>query len=138
MDQFVRHTQDVGRGVLSPELWKNCPVAEIMVDPNKGIIQQDFFSRGATFASATEEDGYITVQDAGVTIKGLATKWGGALQIAGADADNDEGVIEAGAGVIAPFRISDTAGENWPLWFEANFEIGQITETGLFVGLAQA
>lgn len=123
-----------GRGP-SPAIWADCDVLEIIRNPGTGYHFFDDFLNPPTFASATSQSGYITYQDTGVTIKGLATEVGGVLQIAGADADNDEGSITTGANIAGMVKIASASGKK--LWFEARVRFPVITDWAMFIGLAE-
>jgi len=95
-------------------------------------------------ASATEEDGYITYQDAGVTIKPSAAIDNsegefGVVEIAGNDADNDEGHLELGGGVGGLVRIDPTAGERAVVAFECRMKRTSVTDnhTAFAFGLGE-
>jgi len=124
---------------LSPAIWGGCPMSDIRNDNSEGILCEDEFMRALTFTSATGQDGYRTYQDTGVTIKGLTTSIVGELEIAGNDADNDEGSITGlGNGVCPVAKISTTAGSKFELWFEGKIKKASIANNGLafFFGLA--
>lgn len=94
------------------------------------------FTEGGSFTTAGSNFGINTYQDTGVTLNGSATLDNG-LEVAGNDADNDEGVI-GGVGNIA--TISDTASESRLLAFEACVSKASIADNGLafFVGLCES
>lgn len=126
------------RRIFSPNVWRHCPLGDVVSGQVDGILISDDFINTPTFASATEEDGYLTYQDTGVTIAGSAGAENGVLVIGGNDADNDEGSIQWGAGTAAPFVIPDKAGGH-PLWFEARIKKAGVAANGvaLFVGLKE-
>lgn len=126
---------------LSDAIWRDPRVPnieEIINGQVDGWVLDDDFVKAPTFASATEEDGYTTYQDTGVTIKGAtgSEAQGGVLEIAGNDADNDEGSIQLSHG---PFVISDTAAEEFGFAFEARIKKASIADNalGLFLGMAE-
>lgn len=117
----------VGRG-LSPAIWQAYGfIGGNLYDPSLKPFFFDDFATLPLMASATAQAAYITYQDTGVTIQGCAaadTSEGefGVLEIAGNDADNDEGSIELGAGVHGLVRIDPTAGERAVVAFEARLK----------------
>jgi hypothetical protein len=126
---------------LSPGLWSDCPKEELR-DTGKGIyVFEDFCGvEAATSATvfALPSGRYVTYQDSTVTIGSLATDHMGVLQIAGNDADLDEGSIQLGdvAGNVE-FSSSYT---NKRLWFEARVRVvTAVTNntTSIAIGLAQ-
>lgn len=106
----------VGRG-LSPAIWQAYGfTGGNFGDPSRQPMFFDDFAQLGVMASATSQGGYITYQDAGVTIQPAAACDNsegefGLLEVAGNDADNDEGSIELGAGTSGLVRIDATVGE---------------------------
>jgi len=134
----------------SPALWGNCPILEFQLKKNGYYFFDDFTgdtSDITLYTTATARGPYLTLQDTGVTITGLATPSNndagqvvGELEIAGNDADNDEGQIEGPGGGITPVvSISDTAGANKEFWFEARVSKASIADNALafFIGIAE-
>lgn len=117
------------------DLWADCPVEEIIADPNVGIHFFDNFVNCPTWSApaGTLVDKYNVYGDTGVVI-GPAGLQGGGLKISGNDADNDEGTIQVGGG---GFVISDTAANAKKLWFEACFQKASVADNALafFLGL---
>jgi hypothetical protein len=120
----------------SYDLWDDCPVGEIQVDPSVGIYGYDDFTQCAyNAAPASLRVGrYDVYGDTGVTI-GPSGLQGGGLKIAANDADNDEASIQVGGGGIL---LSSTASVARKAWFEASVRKEAITNEGLgfFLGLA--
>ncbi len=139
MNTKVMYGTDAGDG-LSPSLWGNIALDEFLLGGNnEGLAKFDDFYDGLTFASATAQCGYLTYQDTGVTAKGLTTSYVGELQIAGNDADNDEGSIQGpGSGVCPAAIISTTAGSEYETMFEARVKKASIADDAcaIFCGLA--
>lgn len=134
--QYKGYTAGLGP---SPAIWADCPVLEMILDPAIGYHFFDDFLNFSDHISGQNVQQYASYIDVGVTIKSLATAVGGVIQIAGNDADNDEGSITTGgnAGVVGV--ISDTAAAARKLWFEAR--IRSVTTVanegiGFFLGLA--
>lgn len=99
-------------------------------------LELDFTSEMPTFASAVGQLGALTYQDTGVTIQGSSVLDAG-LEIAGNDADNDEGVIGSAAGAIAV--ISDTEADKKMVGFEISVSKASIADNALsfFAGLME-
>ena len=130
---------------MSPGVWGNCPFSKLRDDIGSGWLHVErWFDKTHSYASATAANGYLTYQDTGVTIanavitetelndgdyKGLI----GYLQIAGLDADCDEGNIQWGSGVSNMFCFDTGLGK---AWFETCMRFQSITECSYFVGLA--
>lgn len=125
---------NAGRGP-SGAIWGKCDVLGMIEDPNKGFHFFEDFLNAPVFASATSQNGFITYQDTGVTIKGLATEVGGVLQIAGADADNDEGSIQTGGGNAGMVKFNSSAPKK--IWFETRIRVSSVDQVSIFAGLAE-
>ncbi len=123
---------------LSPALWSKAPL-DYIINGSVGsgyAVVEDFIGTG-TYTSATPKDGFVTYQDTGVTLIQLAGVAGGQLQIAGNDADNDEGHLFVGDGVGAPFSVTSVSGSK--VWFEIRMKTATVANNGIgwFVGLCQ-
>ena len=128
----------------SPSVWGDSPVAALLADPSLGWYRMENWNdRTHSYSSATAANGYLTYQDTGVTIAGLvltetqlnaAAYRGliGALQIAGADADNDEGSIQACNGTSNLFCIDKGRGR---AWFETIVRVQDVDQVSYFVGI---
>ena len=120
--------------------WAGCPLWE----SNGGDLGigygffDDFVGAPAGRVAAGAVNGtygrWDTYRDIGVTISGVAGV-GGIVEIAGNDADNDEGHLSCSEGA---FLISDTAANSRKLWFEARIKKASIADNALsfFLGLA--
>jgi|TARA_R100000049_G_scaffold4499_1_gene10248 hypothetical protein len=117
----------------SPSLWADLP--RDIQDPNVGFEFFDDFVNVSKHITDQDTQQYASYIDTGVTLTQLAGVVGGQLEIAGNDADNDEGVLST-HGPLA--QVSDTAGNDRKLWFEARFSKASIADNGLgfFLGLA--
>lgn len=123
----------------SPIIWGDCPLVEGLFDFGSHYMVEDDFVNSMAFA-ATDADlhQYATYGDTGSTITSLADERGGVLRIALDGTDNDEAWIQCGGNTGAAFLISDTAGSDKKLWFEARIKVSAITNNvNYFVGLAQ-
>lgn len=123
----------IGRG-LSPAIWQAYGfIGGNFNDPSLIPFFFDDFAAMPKMASATAQAGYYTYQDTGVTIQGCAAADNsegefGVLEIAGNDADNDEGHIELGAGVQGLVRLDTTAGERCVVAWEARIKRTSVTD----------
>jgi len=139
MNTKVKYGVDEGEG-LSPSLWGKIGLDEfLLAGNNEGLAKFDDFYDGVTFATTVAQNGFVTYQDTGVTIKGLTTSYTGELQIAGNDADNDEGSIQGPGGGVCPAAIiSTTAGSEYETMFEARVKKASIADDAcaIFCGLA--
>lgn len=146
MSNVIRHFADVGRGP-SPAIWRNLGKWRADADRGKCSFVFDDMLRVPTFASATEQSAQYTYQDTGVTIQGMTTAPNlgstdalaeiGVLEIAGNDADNDEGHWQAAGSATTLFRISNGSGNTGVLAFEARIRKASIADNGLglFIGM---
>lgn len=132
-----------GRG-LSPALWDFNILDEIRSHRKNGVYFFDDFHNLSQHISDQNVQQYGSYIDTGVTIQSLAeidaaatadNEVCGICQIAGNDADNDEGVL-ATYGALG--NISGTDSKKRPLWFEGRFRKASVADNGLglFLGLA--
>lgn len=125
---------------FSPKLWKDFPFLEAAQRPDRCKLIFDDFTNCPVFASTVSQRGYYTYQDTGVTMKGLATAGNiGVLEVAGNDADNDEGVLVTGGNATGDFLISDTSGDDLLLVFECRLKKASVGDNGsaFFIGLCE-
>lgn len=144
-----RDATDTTRGP-SPSIWGDCPWTEINSQVGQGAggysFWDDFVNASKTDAGLHEGAGesaggpYIFYGDTGVVMKTQASTTegaalGGVLQVSGNDADNDEGSVSTGS---PAFIVSDTAGYDKKLWFEARIKSVTVADNGVaqFIGLA--
>lgn len=121
--------------LISPNIWTRIPYQSIQAKRRGGVFYYNDFEDATVYTSATVQAGAKTFQDTGVTIQGVSGD-GGILEIAGADAINDDGAIEfAGGGVAGAFSISSTRLR--PVAFEARVRWTSLAQMGGFIGLAQ-
>jgi len=124
----------------SPALWADCPLAQIADDANVAVQVYDDFMNFSQHISAQNTQQYASYIDTGVTLTQAADQGlGGHLVVAGNDADNDEGSITTGGNTGTSFLISDTAGSEKKLWFEARIKKASVADNALalFVGLSE-
>ncbi len=123
----------VGRG-LSPAIWQAYNfIGGNFSDPSLKPFFFDDFAGFPLMASETAQGGYYTYQDAGVTIQGCAAVDNsegefGVVEIAGNDADKDEGHLELGASSHGLVRIDPTVGERAVVAFEARIKRTSVTD----------
>lgn len=134
MQHILKYTGEAQNGP-SYDLWKDCPVSEILADPSKGCHFFDNFVNCPTWTgpAGTLVDKYNVYGDTGVVI-GPSGLQGGGLRITHDGTDHDEGAIQVGGGGLL---ISDTASVSRKLWFEARVRKSTIANDGLafFLGL---
>lgn len=141
-NQVVRSVDESSRFGLSPAIFEGNRIpdhSEFLDNPALGrSVLLNFMNGTPKFATTVSQNGMVTYQDTGVTIQGSAVVDAG-LEIAGNDADNDEGSITLDGGTGASFVISDTAGVAKKLAFEAVFSKASVADDGLafFLGLAE-
>ena len=141
-------TNTFGYGGLSERgpsraLWGN-EFTNIKNDPNRGVLFFDDFENHPAHISDQRIGKYSTYIDTGVTMKSspvavLSNGESGILEVAGYDTDGDEGHIETGGGSGTFMEISDTAGEEFGVYFECRIKKSSIADnkTGFFVGLSE-
>lgn len=140
MGNFITRYHGVSERGPSLNLWHDCPLDEARNRPGFMYYDFDDFQNCPRFASTVSQRGYYSFQDTGVTIQGIPTEGNiGVLEIAGNDADNDEGYLTAAGNTGAEAIISDTSGSDLPLWFECRIKKASIANNslGFFVGLAE-
>lgn len=131
MSNVTRYTGETGRGpspIIFGDMSKHLQ-NQLM---GKCLVVYDDFGSVPIHASAGASGGYYTYQDSGVTIKG----WGtcdlanalGVLEVAGNDADNDEGHLQMGSG--AQFKIDNASSNTGKVMFEARFRTESIADNG--------
>jgi hypothetical protein len=127
--------------IWSPYIWGDCPIGEIQQGTRSGIFWADDFIDwvGDAGAGAGETQSYLGYGDVGVTITNLVGAETGVVEVAGNDADNDEGSIQLGSATSNCAIISDTAADAHKLWFEARFSKASVADNAcsIFVGLAE-
>lgn len=122
---------DTTRGP-SGSIWHDCPVLEIMEDPGRGVHIFDDFMIFGGYSDAAEVGGYTVTTTNGTVTCAADTNFG-AVWIDAVDADNDETYIMPGDETPCLTTFSDTAGSNYPFWFETRVKY---TFTAAFAGYA--
>ncbi len=126
--KFVSVDQQVGP---SAELWKDCPLLEMMIDPGVGYYYFDDFtgtgpSVGAAASNLTQ--GWTFTRVTGGTM-GTILGHGGELHLV-ADTTADRGVNVQ----LLNCCVIPTAGKT--IWFEARVQISHV-DNQIFVGIAE-
>jgi hypothetical protein len=123
----VQYLDQSGLTGPSKRLWANCPIADMMIDPNVGFHFFDDFLEGPAAAAATATHGWVVteitsgdIEDAGIL--------GGGLLLTGDTADGD-GIQMQGTESWKP-----TA--NKRIWFEARVKVSDADDCDFVVGLA--
>ena len=124
-----------GRGP-SGSLWGNCPVMDIIEDPNVGVITFDDFLTFNPLVSSNVGygNGYYSYEDTTSSILQLATEVNGVARILLEAAANEEAAITGGK--VAGFAKIDSSAPK-DLWFETRVRFGGITDQAAFIGLAE-
>lgn len=127
---------------LSPALWGRIPLSK-MVDPNSGkFVFDDFLTFGGTVATnvgtyASGGGAYLSYEDTGGSIAQLATSVLGEVKLTTDTTDNDEVWMQPGGAASVLGAISNTAGNDCLLIFEARVKLSHITSGNAFVGLSE-
>lgn len=132
--KFQQNRTALTERLPSPAIWANCPVLEILERPGSGVHFFDDFLNLSQHVSDQSVQTYDSYIDTGVTIKQLAGVDYGVAEMAGNDADNDEGVL-SGHGPIV--NIQDV-GASGKLWFECRWKKASVSDNAhaAFMGLA--
>lgn len=146
---FLTHKGQAGR-LLSPRLWGEAKGQMLAPDGSlRGYyIAEDFRTFGGILdsdISATvglyigEAGAYRSYQDSGDTIAQIATDRFGVVRLATAATDNNEAWLQPGGSASVMGLVSDTAGDDRPLVFEARVKFTQVSDNGgsVFVGLSE-
>ena len=117
----------------SPIIWADCPTLEIEHDPGRGFHFFDDFTNFAQHISDQDTQQYASYIDTGVTLTQLPAVINGQMQVAGNDADNDEGILATHGPLV---QVSTAAPKK--LWFECRIKKASIADNAMsvFVGLA--
>lgn len=132
-EMFTKHENALSGGLS--RFWKQSSHRQFLLgDFSVGFGHFDDFTNFADHVSDQDTQQYASYIDTGVTIKQKAAVVGGQAEIAGNDADNDEGVLSTHGPL---FQVSDTAGAEKRLWFEARWAKASIANNALatFLGL---
>jgi hypothetical protein len=136
-DQYVEKTFFTGRTAsgagLSPDIWDDCPISQMSLDPTIGLYVFDDFPVVEPSAQI-----YTVYTDTTDTFTSLTGQRGGVGRFALSGTDNDEcfAVYNQASGIILMDAATDPF-YDW--WFEARLKPSQVAaEHGIFVGLAGA
>jgi len=110
---------------------------EIRYDMNVGYFFTDDFLNTPSLSSDADTAKYAAYIDTGATITQLATEVGGVCRIVTDTTDEDEAWITTGGNSAGMGVISDTAGADKKLWFEARIRTSNIADHCIFCGMAE-
>ncbi len=146
---FTAHLGQESR-LFSPRLWKEAKGSMLAPDGSLrgSLIVEDFKTFGglldsdlsATVGTYIGQAGhYYSYQDTGNTIAQLATDPNGVIAISTDGTDNDECWLQPGSATSVSGMISNTAGSDKVLVFEARVRPNKVAndEMAWFVGLTQ-
>ncbi len=145
MSVFLTHKGEAGR-TLSPRLWANAQGQALAPDGSlRGrLLYDDFSNFGNTAAVASnvgryasEGGAYYTFEDTGALVSQIATNCNGVIALTTDADDNQEVDLTTGGNTGGLGLISDTAGDDRLLIFEARFRVPQIVTQNLFIGLGE-
>lgn len=128
--QYKGYTSGLGP---SPAIWADCPVLDMLLDPNVGYhFWDDFLDAIQDPTTAKIYGKYLCLDTGDSTITATANVLGGAVALL-TTTDNEDVGIRLGTG--SPFVISDSTPRK--LWFECRVKKNAITDAlgGFFVGL---
>jgi hypothetical protein len=121
---------------LSYDLWRNCPRARIMLDPNAGYFVRMNNAATPEYATTVGQAGWYPFIGSSATIRGTSTIRGGAMRFSLPATDNIEAALQAGGATTgAAFTLSTATPKE--LWLETRVAVGQLAETGAFFGLGK-
>ncbi len=146
-DSIIRYRGFAGGRVKSPNVWHECPAAEIDIGMRDGIHHFDDFAAAYELAAGsalTKLGPYECIADSGASLTAeddttatdASGMWGGQEFVAGTTADADL-VMQLGGG--GGFSISSTKADAKKLVFEARFKISTIADgvSSFFIGLGE-
>jgi hypothetical protein len=136
MEGYTFHAGQTNRG-RSSKLWRHCPYEQIILNSNIGAYIRHDFANCPAFATGVSQDGLITFQDTSATARALATQKFGVLRMTTAATDNNACGLTTGGNIGGLTKISTTAGDIHPCWFECRFKLGSVADLGVFVGVAE-
>ena len=127
----IQYEGDTGGTGPSPAIWR-----PEFYDRTKYYGHYEDWLSVPTGANTVTNENWYSYLDSSSTLTGTA-KRGGEVALFGT-ADNEEAGMSYGELLSAPFVISDTAGEDAPLYYECRVKRSVITDAkgGFFVGLA--
>lgn len=125
---FLKAGMDPTVEGLSPRIWHDCPLLQMLVDPTLGIVDGDDFAK-------VQATGFpYLIAGTNGTFAAVPAVTHGQAKLATGGADNDECYVTTNNNVAG--LIKADASSKW--WFEARVKLSQITlAQGVFVGLAE-
>ena len=136
-------SERTGDRLSSPALWEKLNMTEVLYEPFSHAYWQDDFHFTPALTSATTAVNrypYMSYIDTGNTIVMLATeKMLGVLRLSADASDNDGPIITLPGDAGTQFVISDTAGDDMPMWYEHRFRKSSITnnQAAIFLGFVE-
>lgn len=138
---YTIHKGESGGRGLSPRIWSGIAGQALSPDGASNLYMQadDFTNFGLAAAGIYVGNGlYTGYIDSGNTIAQLATEVGGVARLLTDTTDNDEVWLQPGTATSVFGKISDTAGDDKMLAFEARIRLLKVTDTyNVFVGLME-
>lgn len=137
-----------GRGPTT-NLWRKASTQMYSPDGSLGFtVMDDFRSFGKSTAVSSNVGRYVSggagvlwysYEDTGDSIAQIATDKHGVVAVATDGTDNDEAWMQMGDAACVSAIISDTAGDDKLLVFEARVKVSSVTDTkmNMFVGLME-
>ena len=122
--------------LLSPRIFGNLPIKNFSVGLGGRFFFDDFLNHPAHISAQTIGN-YSTYIDTGVTLKQSASDATGAIEVAGNDADNDEGIVTTGGNSGGMVAIDATGSGR--IAFECRIKKASVADNAcaFFVGLAE-
>lgn len=122
----------------SPALWNKLNVLDAIDDPNLGYQWFDDFMGFQDPTTAKAYGPYLCLDTGDSVLAGVAAR-GGAMSLL-VTTDNEDAGIRLGDATSGAFVISDTAGDNKTLYFEARVKRSVVAngKGSVFVGLTEA
>ncbi|NIT61566.1 MAG: hypothetical protein GWN67_20500 [Phycisphaerae bacterium] len=116
---------ETGGAGPSPDLWSDCPLLPMMLDPSEGYY---YFSDFMDEVDATTGDGWTITQATSGTL-GTVIGVGGELHLSAGAATADQGVNAQ----LLNCCVKPTADKD--IWFEARIQVSHV-DNQIFVGVA--
>jgi len=139
---YTCHAGQAGGRGLSPRIWARVAGQSLSPDglTNGFLWQEDFLSFGGTVTTnvGTYSGGFKSYEDTGGSIAQIVGIPGGAIKITTDGTDNDEMWMQTGYSAGTMVSITDTAGSEKLVAFEARVRFTQVGNTyNAFIGLSE-
>lgn len=132
---IVQYGGAVGNRLLSPAIWGDCPIYEIELGAKDGRFLFDDFINTPALSADSDLRKYATYIDTSCAFDQTASEPNGLLRFSTDTTDNVEMWMQTGGNNGCLAVVSDTAGADKKLWFEARFYIDLSANGTAFVGL---